>query len=54
MGEWRGSTKGLVRRKERREPWWGYSEVGIAELCRLGDWRRICRGRKRCRAGVGH
>ena len=37
MGGWRGSTKGLVRRKERRKPWWGYSEVGIEELCRLGE-----------------
>lgn len=33
-----------MRRKEWREPWWGYSEVGMEELRRLGELKEDMSG----------
>lgn len=33
----RGIREWWVMRKERREPWRGYSRVGMEESCRLGE-----------------
>ena len=36
-GQCKGIREGWVKRRERREPWRGYSKVGMEELCRLEE-----------------